>query len=1376
MWVELFRFCLRSVVRVLLKAGFAVDLLTPSGSALHEAALFGKIDVVRELVREGIQLRLLDAKQRTVIDILKEHPTKVTREIAMIIKELTSYPIEDALIEIEYSTLSRRNNGTLEHTATSSRRKGHRREKSIESSRLSKSLDSGSCLDESCGSSEHFSSDVSSTSRLFMPPYSGSLSQGIGGPCHASSSETSSPVLNKSDDLIGGSVWGASRSMDELDHEEFPVTDRNGLSEEGGLSRTIDVRRRKNTGRKAPQKPPRRSIAPPSPVPSPVGKAEHPYDFLMFANSPEGQQDDQPSLPRRPRGTRKTPHRISGSFDNVLDSVGRGGLDGVWGGLDVSLSSPPPPPSPFACFPPPQFHSTPTKKSPASSAQEEEEKEVVTVIERLPAAPGGPASSGKKRKAHKDKKRKGAGSEGEGGTGRRAKGHGEGGVGLTASSSCDDVLEGGMGKRLGSSAGGFFKRLTGGKHTRSHSLQISPPTALSTPLTVSASASPPPVMRNVVEVEGPSPEDTSTGKKKKYVSCTKIVLNGCSGREETPEREEARTPQTPLSPSHYEQPPTPEHPPPSPIRAREKITARMRPLSQEINGEVPGEGGDRLKACSPRRPNAAGRISPRNEKRSSRSIETETDEWLSVFADHPARSRSSGASSITSTTSDKSVCTDHIEEVVADEYLSSLLLGSTPGAKGDPAPSCVQRTSTSSTSTQKLPPPPRPPAPVVNGSRNPPSPSEFLSSLNLGSLCAEVETELQNRQLQSMVLGSGETPASTPSEGTLQVLSPFEEQKDEWARITEMMKKSIRDLPQSASVEEEEATTPVSCVPKTVLEWTRSIGQECYADLLTSNGFDDVEFLGNGIMTDMDLFEVGVLEDHVRSQLVEAAARLPCRLPAPKETNFDTLEPWLNYLRLDQYVEGFRRNEYADMEKIRRMWEVELAAVLEIELVGHRRRILVSLEQLAATPDNEDTAESLKTKDAKATIVECAPPTVSSSDLNADLRKLSCEIRELKALDRHSASPLKEWRQSSSPDVLSEQFPKPDRRQHLPISASSSVDSNISIRDPSHLVMGVSKTLATRWRHSPEDLIQGRCNYSAQYVGCTLVKKLRGTESTRKSIQKLKASAKTSRESGERTIVLNISHDGVRFKNRHTLEILCEHSIRNINCACQDAEDLSHFAYITQDASTKEFFCHVFAARNMTEATDVIMTIGQAFEVAYQLALKEMTTPTSSSAPPPPDRSSQDNSGQPPATAPQPPRDSCSPDTQAPHRHKCPASPSLPRDKRPTKCATPPPVPPPPAVHTRSKSASHVPSALALATPSPPPSSLIPRPKSASASSRPDDASVPVRRRKHSPAPKPPPPPNKPSALVISAVRKSSMETIPLPRFQRAPLASDEEF
>jgi len=46
-------------------------------------------------------------------------------------------------------------------------------------------------------------------------------------------------------------------------------------------------------------------------------------------------------------------------------------------------------------------------------------------------------------------------------------------------------------------------------------------------------------------------------------------------------------------------------------------------------------------------------------------------------------------------------------------------------------------------------------------------------------------------------------------------------------------------------------------------------------------------------------------------------------------------------------------------------------------------------------------------------------------------------------------------------------------------------------------------------------------------------------------------------------------------------ELVCEHEIRNIHCACQDADDLTHFAYITKDHTSKSHYCHVFCVQTM---------------------------------------------------------------------------------------------------------------------------------------------------------------------------------------------------
>ena len=49
-------------------------------------------------------------------------------------------------------------------------------------------------------------------------------------------------------------------------------------------------------------------------------------------------------------------------------------------------------------------------------------------------------------------------------------------------------------------------------------------------------------------------------------------------------------------------------------------------------------------------------------------------------------------------------------------------------------------------------------------------------------------------------------------------------------------------------------------------------------------------------------------------------------------------------------------------------------------------------------------------------------------------------------------------------------------------------------------------------------------------------------------------------------------------------KLVCEHEIRNIHCACQDADDLSHFAYITRDLETRCHYCHVFRVQTMVSS------------------------------------------------------------------------------------------------------------------------------------------------------------------------------------------------
>lgn len=130
------------------------------------------------------------------------------------------------------------------------------------------------------------------------------------------------------------------------------------------------------------------------------------------------------------------------------------------------------------------------------------------------------------------------------------------------------------------------------------------------------------------------------------------------------------------------------------------------------------------------------------------------------------------------------------------------------------------------------------------------------------------------------------------------------------------------------------------------------------------------------MLTESDLKDMGVDDEGDRSKILEAADGLPrlvkefwskrhaakdaaaAVLEAKSKSIADLdrvddgddgedsarhVEDWLTSIGLACYVDTFRRHLYTDLERIARIWEVELTAVLEISKPGHRRRILSSV-------------------------------------------------------------------------------------------------------------------------------------------------------------------------------------------------------------------------------------------------------------------------------------------------------------------------------------------------------------------------------------------------------------------------------------------------
>ncbi|VDN32124.1 unnamed protein product [Gongylonema pulchrum] len=140
----------------------------------------------------------------------------------------------------------------------------------------------------------------------------------------------------------------------------------------------------------------------------------------------------------------------------------------------------------------------------------------------------------------------------------------------------------------------------------------------------------------------------------------------------------------------------------------------------------------------------------------------------------------------------------------------------------------------------------------------------------------------------------------------------------------------------------------------------------------------------------------------------------------------------------------------------------------------------------------------------------------------------------------------------------------------------------------------------TEWQHSSTTLIENCVSYSAHYLGSMEISNVEGTEDSRRAMIKLKSGIREISRIPQ--VLLEISVSGVRVLDAFTKLLTVEHSITQIQIVCQDERDLNCFAYISQDG--ERHFCHVFCVLTADVATEIILTLGQAFEVCYRIAGK----------------------------------------------------------------------------------------------------------------------------------------------------------------------------
>ncbi|XP_028744271.1 ankyrin repeat and SAM domain-containing protein 1A isoform X7 [Peromyscus leucopus] len=407
----------------------------------------------------------------------------------------------------------------------------------------------------------------------------------------------------------------------------------------------------------------------------------------------------------------------------------------------------------------------------------------------------------------------------------------------------------------------------------------------------------------------------------------------------------------------------------------------------------------------------------------------------------------------------------------------------------------------------------------------------------------------------------------------------------EWDEIEKIMSSIGEGIDFS---QEQQKVSGSRTLEQSVGEWLESMGLQQYESRLLLNGFDDVRFLGSNVMEEQDLREIGISDPQHRRKLLQAARSLP----KVKALGCDGASPpsvpsWLDSLGLQDYVHSFLSSGYSSIDTVKNLWELELVNVLKVHLLGHRKRIIASLAErpYEEPPQKPPRFSQLRCQDLISQTSSPLSQNDSCTGRSADLLLPSADTsrrRHDSPYDPGATSRAERFRVQEEPG-----------------------ETKLTLRPPS---LAAPCAPVQSWQHQPEKLIFESCGYEANYLGSMLIKDLRGTESTQDACAKMRKSTEHMKKVP--TIILSITYKGVKFIDASNKNVIAEHEIRNISCAAQDPEDLCTFAYITKDLQTGHHYCHVFSTVDVNLTYEIILTLGQAFEVAYQLALQAQKSRT----------------------------------------------------------------------------------------------------------------------------------------------------------------------
>lgn len=177
---------------------------------------------------------------------------------------------------------------------------------------------------------------------------------------------------------------------------------------------------------------------------------------------------------------------------------------------------------------------------------------------------------------------------------------------------------------------------------------------------------------------------------------------------------------------------------------------------------------------------------------------------------------------------------------------------------------------------------------------------------------------------------------------------------------------------------------------------------------------------------------------------------------------------------------------------------------------------------------------------------------------------------------------------------------------------------DLPLRDPVHLLSSdctsdsengtysaASETRQINWIYPTKRLLKGSVQYHVFYLG--------GTQCYSPSGQSIVNEVNRNIHSRkgltfQRRVILRINASNIKIIDSYSENVKKSYLIDFVSFAAQDSNQGCIFSFITVDCS--EYVCHSFLCSTVRHAERILMALGQAFEVAYQLRNSTITPPT----------------------------------------------------------------------------------------------------------------------------------------------------------------------